>query len=61
MYFYLYMGTMTEILTMGRYTVESHYLEAQGTLKYFEISVPRHIKFAELRKKIIDHISQMNM
>ena len=33
------------------YTVDSRYLEFQGTLKYFEISVVRHIRFAELRKK----------
>ena len=32
-------------------TVDSRYLEFQGTLKYFEIFVPRHIRFAELRKK----------
>ena len=31
-------------------------------LKYFEISVPRRIRFAELRKnKSNNHISQMNM
>ena len=32
-------------------------------LKYFEISVSRHIRFAELRKKdkSNNHISQMNM
>ena len=28
-------------------TVDSRYLEFQGTLKYFEISVPRHIRFSE--------------
>ena len=32
-------------------TVDSCYLEFQGTLKNFEISVPRHIGIAELRKK----------
>ena len=34
-------------------TVDSHYLEFQGPLKYFEISIVRHIRFAELRKKLI--------
>ena len=36
------------------YTINSRYLEFQGTpsLKHFEISVPRHIRFAELRKTI---------
>ena len=33
------------------YTVDSRYLEFQGTLKHFEISVPRHIRFSELMKK----------
>ena len=37
---------------MHGYTVDSRYLEFQGTLKYFEISVPHHIRFAEFRKKI---------
>ena len=32
-------------------TVYSRYLEVQGTPKCFEISVPRPIRFAELRKK----------
>ena len=33
-------------------TADSRYLEFQGTLlKCFEISVPRHIRIAELRKK----------
>ena len=31
-------------------TVDSRNLEDQGTLNHFEISVPRHIRFAELRK-----------
>ena len=31
------------------YTVDSRYLEFQGTLKYFEISVLK-IRFVELRK-----------
>ena len=26
-------------------------LKSKDSLKYFEISVPRHIRFAELRKK----------
>ena len=35
------------------YTVDSRYLEfRRDSLKYFEISVPRHIRFTELRKKI---------
>ena len=34
-------------------TVDSRYLEFQGTIKYFEISVPRHIRFAEYWGKII--------
>ena len=38
-------------------TVDSRYLEFQGTVKYFEISVPRHIRFAELRKQSIDQPS----
>ena len=34
----------------------------RDSLKYFEISVTRHIRFAELRKNISNsHISQMNM
>ena len=39
-------------------TVDSRYLEFQGnSLKYFEISVPRHIRFEELRKNnSINHI-----
>ena len=32
-------------------TVNSRYLEVPGTLKYFEVSVPWHIRFAESRKK----------
>ena len=39
------------VLTLN--TVDSRYLEFQGTLKNFEVSVPRHIRFAKLRKKII--------
>ena len=35
------------------YTVDSRYLEFQETLKQFEISVSRHIRFLELKKKII--------
>ena len=35
--------------------------KSKGSLKYFEISVSRHIRFAELRKKINKHISQINM
>ena len=39
------------------YTVDSLYLEFQNdSLKYFEISVPQHIRIAEFRKKIINHI-----
>ena len=38
---------------------------SRDSLKYFKIYVPRHIRFAELRKKITKqsngHISQMNM
>ena len=34
----------------------------RDSLKYIEISVPRHIRFAELRKnKSNNHISQVNM
>ena len=33
-------------------TVDSRYLEFRKTLKHFEISVPRHIRFAEFRKQI---------
>ena len=36
---------------LKNYTVDSRYLEFQGTLKYFEISVLQHIRFAEWRKK----------
>ena len=36
------------------HTVDSRYLEFQETVKYFEISVHRHIRFAELRKQSID-------
>ena len=32
----------------------TRYLEFQETIKYFEISVPRHIRFAELRKKLFE-------
>ena len=32
-------------------TVTSCYLGPMDSLKYFEISVPRHIRFAESRKK----------
>ena len=32
----------------GDKTVDSRYLEFQGTIKYFEISVLRHIRFTEL-------------
>ena len=35
-------------------TVDSRYLEFRGTIKYFEISVPRHIRFAEFRKKLFE-------
>ena len=31
------------------YTIDSRYLEVQGTLNYFEISVPRRIRFPEVR------------
>ena len=34
------------------YTVDSRYLEFQGTLKHFEMSVPRYIRVAEVRKTI---------
>ena len=38
-------------------TFDSCYLEVQGTLKYFEISVPQHIRIADLRKnKLNNHI-----
>ena len=33
------------------YSVDSHYLKVQGNVKYFEISVLRHIRYLELRKK----------
>ena len=33
-------------------TVDSRYLEFQGTLEHFEISVPRNIRVAEVRKAI---------
>ena len=33
-----------------QYTVDSRYLEVEGTLKYFVISVLRHIRCAVLRK-----------
>ena len=39
-------------LQIKTYAVDSRYLEFQGTIKYFEISVLRHIRFAELGKKI---------
>ena len=35
--------------------MDSRYLEVQGTLIYFEISVPRHIRFAEVRKNNTFH------
>ena len=34
--------------------VDSRYLGPRDFLKYFEISVPRHIRFAKLRKKWIE-------
>ena len=34
-------------------TVDSRYLEIEGTSKQFEISVLRHIRFVVLRKKTI--------
>ena len=37
-----------------KYTVDSRYLEFQGTLIFFEISVLRHIRLAEFRKKWIE-------
>ena len=33
-------------------TVDSHYLGPRESLEYFEISVPRHIRFEKLRKTI---------
>ena len=41
----------TVIFCYALYTIDSRYLEVKETLKY-EISVPRHIRFAELREKI---------
>ena len=41
------------IFNLNIQIVNPRYLEVQGTLKHFEISVPRHIRFAELRKKKI--------
>ena len=32
------------------WVVDSHYLGPRNSLKCFKISVPRHIRFAELRK-----------
>ena len=50
-YFFLYF----DFLLISFCTVDSRYLEFQGTVwKYFEISVHRHIRFAELRKKSIE-------
>ena len=46
-------AVVEEVVIIITSTVDSRYLKFQGTLKYFEISVPRHIRFAEFRKKII--------
>ena len=46
------MKRMTYDNSNNSFTVDSRYLEFQGTLKYFEISVRQHIRFAEFRKKI---------
>ena len=45
------------------YTVDSRYLEFQGAIKYFEISVPRRIRFAELRKKLFEqpHLTNIHV
>ena len=44
------------------YTVDWLSRSPRVSLKYFEISVLRHNRFAELRKnKLNNHISQMNM
>ena len=47
----------------GRFYNYSRFLLSQSprvSLKHFEKSVPRYIKFAELRKKLNNHISQLN-
>ena len=56
MYYYYYLSfviiePIPRVLENLYNAVDSRYLEVQGLLKYFEISVPRHIRFAELRKK----------
>ena len=49
-------GTATLSSIYLDYNVQSTLVisNSKGLLKYFEISVPRHIKFAELRKKYFE-------
>ena len=49
-------------LHVTAHKVDSLYLSPTDSLKYFEISIPRHIRFAEFRKnKSNNYISQMNI
>ena len=44
---------MTEVVAWKvESTFDSRYLEFQGSLKHFEISVPRHIRVERVRKTI---------
>ena len=50
------------LLKVQRYSVDSVLSLSRfprDSLKYFEISAPRHIRFAELRKKNSHNISQI--
>ena len=42
-------------------TVDSLSLIPRDSIKYFEISVPGHIRFAELRKKLFEQLHLTNI
>ena len=46
-YTFSYVPAIMIIVQQNCFTVNSRYLEVFGTLKYFEVSVPRHVRFAE--------------